>query len=434
MGGVVCGSVGLWLAAPQALAQEKEEVYGWSAELGAEYSDNIARSETAEVNETIAIARVGLDLVTDRPRFDADIAADLQYRDYINRDFSSEIAGGLDGFLDFAFVPERFSWIVEDNYGQISKNRQVADQPDNREQINYLSTGPELTLPLGARTQFVLSGRWTDTYLEDSPQDNQATLGNLALVRRLSDVVSISLNGGASKTEFDEPTFPGYETRQASLGLELNGSRTTLVASAGYLEYDQEGREETSDYEMARVDLTRLIGARSKLRLVAGTAPSSTGETFRRDQSVIGIGDGPEAAQAANDIFRSDDAYVIWDTEWTRTSVSFVAAARREEHELVTELDREQYRGSAYWSRKVSQSVTWNLFGSYLEEERTQTGLAFDEWSAGTSLSWDFARRFSLLLRVDHFAGSSDDGTRDYDENRAYLTIGYRGGRDGGGS
>lgn len=436
---MMCGAsvLGLAMLAP-ALAQqgaERPERYSWSAEVGAEYSDNIAQTATNELDETIAIGRLGLDLATDRPRFDADIVADLQYRDYLDRDFSSEVAGGLSGFLDFAFVPERFSWIVEDNYGQIAKTRQVADRPDNREQINYLSTGPEITLPLGSRTRAVLSGRYADTYLEDSPQDNEAVIGSLALVRNLSDGVSISLDGGASKTEFDDPTFLSYQMRQASLGLDLRGSRTELILSGGYAEYDQEGRDEVSDFTMVRVDLSRKIGARSKLRLVAGTAPSSTGENFRRDQSVIGIGDGPEAAQAANDIFRLDDAYIAWDTDRERTSISFVVAARREKHELVTALDREQYRGNVYFTRRISRTLTWNLLGSYLQEELLETGIKFDEWLVGSSLSWDFARRFSLQFRLEHFAGGSDDGTRDYDENRAYLSFGYRGGqRDGGGS
>lgn len=434
MGGVICGSVGLWLAIPQAFAQEQEQRFGWSAELGAEHSDNIARTDTNELDETIAIGRLGLDILANRPRFNAEVAADLQYRDYLDRDLSSEVAGGLDAFLDFAFIPERFSWVVEDNYGQIAKNREVADRPDNREQINYLSTGPEITLPLGARTSVVLSGRYTDTYLEDSPQDNSSTLGNLSLVRRFSDAVTVSLIGGASKTEFDDPTFLGYKMRQASLQLELRGARTELIASGGVAEYDQEGREQTSDFTMVRVELGRQIGARSKLRLVGGTAPASTGENFRRDQSVIGIGDGPEAAQATNDIFRLDDAYAIWDTTWERTSITFVAAARREKHELITLLDREQIRGSAYLQRKVTRSLTWNIFASYLDEERVEDGFAFEEWSAGSSISWEFAQRFSLQLRLDHFVGSSDDGTRDYDENRVYLSIGYRGGRDGGGS
>jgi hypothetical protein len=426
-------SFALSLAAAQVRAQDEQtERYGWSADLGAEYSDNIARTETDKVNETTAIARFGIDLATKRPHFDADIVADLQYRDYLNRDIDSEISGGLDAFLDFAFVPERFSWIVEDNYGQINKDRSQADTANNREQINYLSTGPEITLPLGARTAVVLSGRYTDTYLEDSPQDNNATLGNIELIRKFSDGVSVSLNAGASKTEFDDPLFLPYKMRQASLELDLRGARTQLTASGGYAEWDQEGQPEVSKFTMFRVELSRDIGARSKLRLIGGTAPASTAENFRRDQTVIGIGDGPEAAQAANDIFRLDDAYIIWDTSWERTSITFVASARREKHELITSLDREQYRGDAYWSRKITRSLTWNAFGSYLQEQRLEDKAEFDEWSAGTSISWEFAQRFGLELRIDHFSGGSDDLARNYDENRVYLSVGYRGGRDGG--
>jgi hypothetical protein len=434
--GLVCGSVGLLLAVSQgAVAQDQPtEVFSWYTELGAEKSDNIARTPTDEIDETTGIGRLGLDIETKRPRLQADIAADLEYRDYLDRDFNSEIAGGLDGVVDYAFIPERFSWVIEDNYGQIAKNRQVADRPDNREQMNFLSTGPEITIPLGARTRFEISGRYTDTYLEDSIQDNNAVIGTVSLARAFSEQTSLSLNAGASKTEFDDPlSFPDYDTRQASLELQINAPRTQLVLEGGYLEYEQDGAPDTSDYAMARIDLTRQIGARSQLRLVAGTAPASTGESFRRDQQVMGIGDGPEAAQAASDIFRSDDAYVTWSTEWQRTSLSVIFSARRETHEEFTELDREQLRGGVAMTRDISQAISVDLFGSYLQEERTESAFKFDEWSAGGSLRWDFAPRLSLQLRLDHFSGSSDDGTRDYDENRAYLGIRYTGGREKGG-
>lgn len=435
-GGLVCGSVAaLLVAGPLLAAEEPDQQFSWYTEAGAKRSDNIARTATDELDETIAIGRLGLDIEADRPRLDADIAADLEYRDYLDRDFSSELAGGLSGLVDFAFIPERFSWVVEDNYGMISKNRQVADTPDNREQVNYLSTGPQITLPLGARTAFQLTGRWTDTYLEASATDNNAVIGNAALIRQFSERISMSLNGGASKTEFDDPlAFPDYTTQQASLGLQINAPRTTLVADAGYLKYEQDGANGTSDYLMARVDLTREIGARSQLRLVVGTAPASTGESFRRDQSVIGIGDGPEAAQAAADIFKSDDAYLTFSTQWQRTAGSIILSARREEHEVFTALDREQYRAGFSLTRDISPSLTVNLFGTFLKEERTETAFKFDEWFAGGALRWDFAARVSMQFRLEHFSGSSDDGTRDYDENRAYIGIRYTGGRDGGGS
>lgn len=436
--GLICGSVALLLAADPAAGAEEvplEDQFGWSIEAGAERSDNIGRTDTDELNETTGILGLGLNIITNRPRLASNIVADLEYRDYLDREFESEISGGLNGRVDFAFIPERFDWVVEDSYGQIARNRQVADRPDNREQINYLSTGPELTLPLGARTELLLSGRWTDTYLEESLQDNQATLGSVSLVRTFSETTSMSLDAGASQTEFDESElFPSYDTRQASLGFQLRAPRTTLLMDAGYIEIETEGAPEPSDFLMARIDLTRVITRRTQLRLVAGTRPSSTGENFRSDQAVIGIGDGAEAAQAAADIFRSDDAYVTWSTQWDRTDLNITASARREEHEVFTELDREQYRGFVTWGRRVSPSASLDLSGGYIQEERTTTGFKFDEWFAGGEFEWQFARRLSMHFRLYHSVGSSDDGTRDYTENRAYIGIRYTGGNDGGGS
>jgi hypothetical protein len=200
------------------------------------------------------------------------------------------------------------------------------------------------------------------------------------------------------------------------------------------VEYEQDNVPDKKNFTMFKFDLARKIGTRSQLRLTAGTAPSSTGETFTRDQTVLGVGEGPEAAQAAGDLFRSDDVFLVWSTDWQRTSFSAAINGRREKHEQFEELDREVKRGTLAVTRELSRSLKLDVFGGYLEVERTLTGFKFDDWFAGGALRWDFAPRFSMQLRLEHFAGSSDDGTREYDENRAYIGIRYTGGRDGGGS
>jgi hypothetical protein len=456
MGGLICGLMGLLLASPSWAQQQQqpqaqkpqskqqqqkpqqqttvENQFGWSVDVGAERSDNIARTDTDELSETTGIFGLGLNIISERPRLSTNISGDLEYRDYLDREFESEISGGLDAYVAGYFIPERFYWVLEDNYGQIALNRQVADTPGNRQQINYLSTGPEVSIPLGARTDLQLGARWTDTYLEESIEDNNATLANVSLVRQFTDVSSISLDTSASKTEFDEDQlFPEYETRQASFGYQLRAPKTTLLADVGYMKYEQKGLNPVEEeFVMAVIDFSRLITRRTTLRIAGGTHPSSTGENFRRDQSIIGIGDGAEAAQAAADIFRSDDAYVSWSTVFDRSSFEFVVSARREEHEVIVELDREQYRGLLTYERRVTPNVTVDLSGGYLQEERTQTGFQFDEWFGGFELEWQLSERFSLNSRLYHSVGSSDDGSRDYTENRAYIGIRYSGGQNGG--
>ena len=116
------------------------------AEIGAEHSDNVRRVATDEQSDTIGTARVTLTLEEMRPRLEARIAADVQYRHYFDDSYDSEVVGGLSGDVAWSILPERFIWIVQDNYGQIAADRAQPDTPDNREDINYFTTGPDLRL------------------------------------------------------------------------------------------------------------------------------------------------------------------------------------------------------------------------------------------------------------------------------------------------
>ena len=129
------------LSAAQGVA-ESELI--WSLEAGAEHTDNVARAPVDEESETVGVGRFNIAVDAVRPRLTANIGANLEYRDYVDEAFQSELVGGLDGFVSYAFVPERFIWVVTDNYGQIANQRTLADSPDNRQNVNYFSTGPDI--------------------------------------------------------------------------------------------------------------------------------------------------------------------------------------------------------------------------------------------------------------------------------------------------
>jgi hypothetical protein len=118
--------------------------------------------------------------------------------------------------------------MLEDNYGQISNNRLVADNPDNRQDFNYLSTGPDITLPLGARNSIFVSGRWSDTYYEDADQDSTGIDASAAFIHALSEMSNVSLNGSWSQIEYDnnDPAFEDNEIREAFLRFDGREDRS----------------------------------------------------------------------------------------------------------------------------------------------------------------------------------------------------------------
>ncbi|HLS82406.1 MAG TPA: outer membrane beta-barrel protein [Steroidobacter sp.] len=425
----------IWLAAflgCGASFAHAQTAFDWAFDLGAEHTDNVSRSATDEESETVGVAGVAFSFMADRPRFDADISANLEFRDYLDDRYESELVGGLAGLVAYAVVPDRLVWNVADNYGQIVSDRRLPGTPENREDINYFTTGPDLLLPLGARNLLRVSGRWSDLYYEDRPDTSESITGSLALIRRVSDRTEMSLNASLTATDYDEAVFVDHEIRQFYLRTELTGMRTELHMDAGYTILERDGSDESHDGLLARIALTRRIGARSSLRLDAGTEFSTTADSLRRDQSVIGVNPEAEAVLGSAEAFQVDYGYLTWTTDWERSSIVAGVSLRREEHELLPALDREQRDGFLTWRRQLTRTLDMDIGARYLDEEFTGTGFQFEEWSVRTGFGWDINRQFSLRVEFTHFDGSGGEGLRDYEENRAYIGLRYRRVRGGG--
>jgi hypothetical protein len=425
------------LALPDASHAQAADENSWTLDLygGVNYTDNASRAQVDEESETIGTAGLLLGITTDRPKLDADVTAHLEYREYLDDTFDSEVVGGINAFLAYAFIPERFIWVVEDNFTQIASDVTAVDTPDNRENVNYLSTGPDFTIGLTARSSLQLSGRVSDTYYEERDTGTQGLTGSLALIRQMSDASSLSLNGSVSEIDFDEEVFSDYRIDSAFLRWNTVTERTTFILDGGYDRVSQDDpfnliEDDTSDGLLARVEFSRAVASRSRIGVIAGTGLETPGQGLRRFQDVIGVDPGDdEDAIVGSDAYRADYAFLTFNTDWERGAFAAVIDARSETHEVETEADRDAYGALIEMSRQISRRFTANVNGRYTKNDFTETDFEFDEWSVGVGLSVQVSERFSLEARVAHIEGSSEDGTRDFEENTAYIGFSYTRGR-----
>jgi hypothetical protein len=413
-------------------------------DVGAEYSDNIGRVSVDEQSDTIATARLGIGIEEIRPRLEARVDGDLQYRHYIDDTFDNELVGGLAADVVWAILPERFFWTIEDNYGQIAANRTLPDAPNNRQNFNVFSTGPDLRLPLGSRGFAEIMARWSDVYYEEPDEDSPTPLaganqnsenieGSVALGRRLSQQSTASINGSVEEIRYDDERLEDYRITEGFLRFDRQGNRTELSLDAGYTEAER--GDHKSGGLLARLHLSREITARSTVGLDVGTEFSDPASAFRLDQVAGGVSPGTEDTLAAGDVLRLTYAYLRFGTERERTSLDFTLNARRERHEEEIALDRDSFGGGITFIRRLSLRTDFELRGAYTHEEFVESvdDFSFNEWSVGVGISWRISNRFSLRFTVDHAEGSSDgdgngavpQGVRDYEENRAFLGIRY---------
>jgi len=403
----------------------------FSVSAGATYTDNVGRVAANEESELIPEA--GLTVALERQgRLEAELDIDARYRSYADNTFDDELVGGLDGRLSYAFVPDRFLWVVEDNFGQSFIDPRDVETPDNRQNLNYFTTGPTVVLPLGARTDLTLSGRWSDVNYEESAFDNERLRGEIQLSRAMSDTSSLSLDLSTQQVEFDQPLVNSdYDLHTAALTYRASSARTTLAVSGGMTSLDMPG--DSSDGPLLDVRVTREVGARSRLTLNAGTRFYDAAESFRRDREVLDIELGNEGVVPAGDAFQQDYVDLSWELTGNRTSLRLAADWRDEEREVASALDLERTGFGLVLSRRVGQRTDLSVFGRRVEEDFSASGVDFDEWFAGVGLDWSLSETLALSLRAERFDGNGDTtagvGTRDYEENRYSLRFAYSPGR-----
>lgn len=395
----------------------------YGANVGVGRSDNITRVADGEIEEDIATAGVNFSLVHTSRVLNADLAGDFAYFDYLDNAYDSELLGSFAGELRFSFVPERFDWLLADNFGQVRRSS-AAITPENRENINFLTTGPDLTLALGSAARLQLSGRYSLVTYEDSPFDNDRVQGTVGVVRNLSSTSAVSVNVMAEQTRYDETSSADYDRQEAYFRFETAGARTELGFDVGYTVIDN-ALDESSDGVLVRLDLVRRISPSATLTLGLGQQYSDAGDIFRQLQADSGIGLITQAVQISNQPFESRFGTLGWDFTRNRTGFGIGVSHYDENYEQQPGLDRDRTVIDARFRRDLSRSLTLRFLGMFSREEfASGTTADFDEWRGEANLDWRLGRLLWLNLQYQHFDRSSDIAADGYTENMVWLRLG----------
>jgi hypothetical protein len=390
---------------------------------GASWSDNIARTTGGnEEDGTLGRAGVILGYHERRSRVQTDVDANAVYEHYFDDTFDDDVLGGVAGTMVAQVVPERFKWLVQENFGQITTDPFSAETPDNRENINYFSTGPDFTFRLGSAMSLLLSGRYSSTTYEKSDFDGERYGGAVALARQLSGTSSLSLNVTGDRIEFDNSTNNEYDRYQGFVRYNAKGSRTTLAADLGYTAIDN--GSSTSNGTLARLSLSRRIAAGSEVRVSAGTQFSDAGDLFRDTQDRQGVQLDAESVISSSDPFESRFVAVGWDFSRNRTSFGVTAQYSEEKYEKVSANDRTVALWSAYMTRDISRALQLRLYGTLEQEEFDTLNFDDDELRLIAALAWSVGRTLEVRLQYERYdRDSSTAASQEEIENRASLFL-----------
>jgi hypothetical protein len=322
-------------------------------------------------------------------------------------------------------LPKEFEWVLEDNFGQQQLDPTTTVTPVNLENINYVSTGPNLLIALSPLTHAQVSVRFSNVYYQTSDLNNNRGDASVSLVRSLSATSNISLNVAAERVLYqDDVGNPDYTTQEAYLRYDAQGARTKLAVDLGY--DDVKGLSSTGAGALVHLDATRVLSSDSHLDLSVGQDISDNSNLLRQLQTQNGLAVNAAYLQRANDPFINRYARLAWQFERNRTSVSFDVARYEERHLEDLGLDQNRTQTDLAVRRTLTPALTAALAATYAKGEYSDSAANYNEVIASASLDWRFGRHLDLRAEYDRFDQRSDQLANQFTENRIGLTIGWQ--------
>ena len=414
---------GLFLA-QQLLALDTD----FELAVGVGYSDNISRVDASrDIDEVITAAVLTLNLEEKSERLDLNAQSSVSLVSYQDNTFDDETFGFITASALIRLSKQNFSWFFAENLGQVVINPLQAETPDNRENMNYFTTGPRLSLPLGARTRFKLDGNFSDVQYEKRTLDNQRFGGLIGIERELSPSQSLSFIVEGDRIEYDDaPPNAPVDKQSAYLRLQTTAPRSQFSLNLGWNQVERAGNK--GDGLLAELDWSRQISAQSAFSFHFGTRFSDAGDIFRFIQSIDSRRADTQDIQTVSDPFQLETASIRYTFNQSRTRFSIDAFYEKENYESLSNLDRDRTGFRLNLARDLTRSLNITLFTRLSYRDYANTARSDDDSIYGFRLRWDISRRLGLNLTVQRMERDSSNALFDYVEKRASLSLLFRSG------
>jgi Putative beta-barrel porin 2 len=414
------------------------QIFNYGVDAGVGETDNVNLTHSDKVSQTLALADADIDIDQQRRLFSVDAKGTFNYLDYLQGAYSPELIGRFDGLGRISLIPGTLRWVVQDDFGQAQVDPFAAVTPTNRENINYLSTGPDLYLRLGSVGFVDMTGRYARTEYQVSPFDGQLLIGSIAVGRFLSSGSSLSVDGSAERSLFANTVLNNDYTRSSAYGdFEAQGFRTELGVNLGGTKVTQ-GTESITG-PLAKLKLSRKLSAAAKLTFTAGRAITDGSTSFSSLQSgaisTIGTvgGAGATGAVSTAPAPQTTANYTVtytslnWQYTRNRTTVSASGQWERDTYDGQPSLDLARETAQFSIERQLNRHFSAQLLGSLYRTDYAHTDYAETDGFLGFGITFREQKGLEIRLRYDHASriASGLGAGSNYGANIVFLTVGY---------
>jgi len=402
---------------------------------GDTYTDNALMRENGGPSDNIGGAALKLDLSAEGEHYEANVRSVLTYLHYFNKTQDDQTLRGFEGDVRMSIVPQRFSWIVQENYGPVLEDPLSPDRPDNWTYDSYFTTGPDLQIGDDESFHVLASGRYSRAdYEVDTVPSNQQYIGLLAFALPGTARNERSIQISSKRVEQDSLDLQGaalprdgYDVQEAFFRWATQLKRGGVFIDLGGTELHDNGQ--TTSAPLARVGVDRVISRTLTLGIGAGTQFSDDLRRFGRLQ-----GDAPDVGQPRGDVvpvngaMREDFADVTLGFNSTRTTGALrVAYNKLDQDNSTSAFARQDYRNvTLELRRQITPRFDVELGGSFDRREFGELGRKDDDLYSYLSAGWRALRDVEVRLTGRLQKRDSNDAGSDFTVRSVQLEFVYQ--------
>jgi hypothetical protein len=400
-----------------------------NAELTAGYTDNLQRQPEGEDEVPASLGLTGTWIETTR-HLAVDVEGRVDGIKYFNDTFDDEIVGQLDGSLTWWAVPERFAWVVENVYGQVATDPFQPISPENRENTNFFSTGPDWYIPFGERMRAYLGGRYGMARYELSDTDSERLVGTAGIDRAVSSKSRMGIQVSSESVDFDSTLQADFERQEAYVRYEFSRDQRAgeppsgLTVNAGYTWLDGDAGDDSAP--LIEVLYSKAFSSSVRMGLELASRFSDAGLEFAAG-GLPGSGPGidPGVIPQAG-VYEERSGLATVDFQRQRTTLGFAVRLADESYETDT-LDRRRFDVRLTAERRMTRRLTGSAGVLWSRNEYASGGLDREDTDTEYRLELrrELGQRSSIAVIGLHASRSSDDPLIEFDETRGYLVFDY---------
>lgn len=400
-------------------------------DAGLEYDDNVRVVAIDPVSQTIFRTGVGFTAREDSSRLQYLVNGRLDYRNYEDNIYSDTVEGMVTGRLNWTLVPERLSFFVEDSLEMQSIDRFAPDSPNNRQQVNVFSAGPNLFFRMGQTVRGQAELRYTNTDAEVTEDFNSDRFGvALRAIKDLGPESNVSVNAQYRDIDYDNDLLSrDHKRSDLYLRHERTLNRFNLNVDMGYSDLDfADGGERSGP--LFRGQLGWSPSERSAFTVLAVKQFSDTA-----DNALAEIGDAgsiPEnvlisSATVTSSVYQEKRLGLTYAYTGARTTFAVEPFVQRLDY-IDNDVFNERGRGLfANMTYRLRPTLSLSGFAYIENRDYVNTGGGYDTRRFTVSLEKQFSTHWSSAVSVTRYERNGDAlAFGDVKQNVIYLRVAYR--------